>query len=83
MLDASSVCMELNLKVESCRKQAPLVLLCTEEARGLQAPAALLKSSPASRFPLSVSALAAVLCGQVNGRTESSVITLKGIQKSK
>lgn len=66
-LEASNVCMELNLKVESCREQAPLVLLCTEQARGLQAPAALLKSSPASCFPLSVSPLAAVLCVQVNG----------------
>lgn len=34
-------------------------------------------------FLLSVSALATVLCVQVNGRTESSVKTLKGVQKSK
>lgn len=46
MLDVSNVCMELNLKVESCRKQAPLVLLLTKQAHGLRAPAALLRSSP-------------------------------------
>lgn len=46
MLDVSNVCMELNLKVESCRKQAPLVLLFREQAHGLRAPAALLRSSP-------------------------------------
>lgn len=49
MLDISNVCMELNLKVESCRKQAPLVLLFREQAHGLRVPAALLRSLRTNR----------------------------------